>query len=72
MLFKCHTTCTNVLFAGQKDFLSNIVHYSNDGSMLGERRRRWTNSKTAFGECLVGVVSSYNQVIATQLNATKM
>ena len=48
------------------------MHYSNVGSMLGQRRRRWTNSKTAFGECLVGVVSSYNQVIATKLNATNM
>ena len=56
----------------QKDCLSNIVHYSNVGSMLGQRHRHWTNSKTAFGECLVGVVSSYNQVIATQLNATNM
>ena len=56
----------------QKDFLSNFVHYSNVGSMLVQRGRRWTNSKTAFGECLVGVVSSYNQVITTQLNATNM
>ena len=55
-----------------EDFLSNIVHHTNVGSMLGQRRRRWTNSKTAFGECLVGVVLSYNQVIATQLNATNM
>ena len=32
--------------------------------MLGQRRRRWPNIKTALGECLVGVVliKSYNQV----------
>ena len=41
-------------------------------NVLGQHYRRWTNSKTAFGECLLGVVSSYNQVIATQLNATSM
>ena len=52
MSYKC------VVFAGQKDFLSNIVHYSSVGLMLSQRRRRWTNRKTAFGECLVGVVSS--------------
>ena len=44
--------------AGQEDFLSNIVHFSNVGSMLGQRRSRWPNNKTALGECLVGVVSS--------------
>ena len=42
--------------AGQENFLSNIVHFSNGGSMLGQRRRRWPNIKTALGECLVGVV----------------
>ena len=52
MLYKC------VVLAGQEDFLSNIVHFSNVGSMLGDRRRRWPNIKTALGECLVGVVSS--------------
>ena len=51
MLYKC------VVFAGQEDFLSNIVHFSNVGSILGQRRRRWPNIKKALGECLVGVVS---------------
>ena len=37
--------------------LSNIVHVSNVGSMLGQRRRRWPNIKTALGQCLVWVVS---------------
>ena len=40
-------------FAGQEDFLSNIVHLSNVGSMLGQRRRRWPNIKTALDQCLV-------------------
>ena len=59
MLYKCF------VFAGQEDFLSNIVHFSNVGSMLGQRRRRWPNIKTALGECLFGVVGpiqSSNQV----------
>ena len=34
MLYKC------LVFAGQADFLSNIVHLFNVGSMLGQRRRR--------------------------------
>ena len=42
----------------QKVILANIVYFSNIGSMLGQRRRRWPNIKTALGECLVGVVSS--------------
>ena len=46
------------MFAGQEDFLSNIVHFFNAGSMLGQRRRRLPNIKTALGECLVGVVSN--------------
>ena len=28
-------------------------HSSNDVSMLGQRRRRWTNIETASGECLI-------------------
>ena len=52
MLYKCF------VFAGQEDFLSNIVHFTNVGSVLGHRRRRWPNIKTALGGCLVGVVSS--------------
>ena len=51
-LYKCYT------FAGKENFLSNIVHFCNVGSMLNQRRRRWFNIKTALGECLVGVVSS--------------
>ena len=46
------------MFAGQEDFLSNIVHFSNVGSMLGQCRRRWPNIKPELGEGLVGVVSS--------------
>ena len=34
-------------------YLSNIVHLSNFGSMLGQRRRRWPNIKTALDQCLV-------------------
>ena len=52
MLYKCF------VFAGQEGFLSNIVRFSNVGSMLGHCRRRWPNIKTALGECLVGIVSS--------------
>ena len=55
MLYRCF------VFAGQEDFLSNMVHFTNVGSMLGHRRRRWTNIKTALGECLVSI-QSCNQV----------
>ena len=51
MSYKC------LAFAGQEDFLSNIVHLSNVGLMLGQRRGRWPNIKTALGQCLVWVVS---------------
>ena len=51
MSYKC------LAFAGQEDFLSNIVHLSNVGSMLGQRRRRWPNIKTALDQCLVWVIS---------------
>ena len=44
------------LIAGQEDFSSNIVHFSNVGSMLGQSLRHWPNIKTALGECLVRVV----------------
>ena len=47
MSYKC------LAFPGQEDFLSNIVHLSNVGSMLGQRRRRWPNIKTALDQCLV-------------------
>ena len=56
MLYKCF------VFAGQEDFLPNIVHFSNVGSMLGQRRRRWPNIKTALGECLVGWVSRWSSI----------
>ena len=46
MLYKC------VVFAGQDDFLSNIVHFSDVGLLLGQRRRRWPNIKTEFEEKL--------------------
>ena len=45
------------VFAGQEDFPLNIVLFSNVDLMFGQRRRRWPNIKTAFGECLVGVAS---------------
>ena len=45
------------MFAGQADFLSNIVHLFNVGSMLGQRRRRWPSIKTALDQCPVKVVS---------------
>ena len=37
--------------------LYNVGPTPDVGSMLGQHRRRWTNIKTAKGECLVGVVS---------------
>ena len=52
MVYKCF------VFAGQEDFLSNTVHFSNVGSMLSQRPRRWPNIKKGLGECPVGVVSS--------------
>ena len=51
MLYKC------LVFAGQADFLSNIVHLFNVGSMLGQRRRRWPSIKTALDQSPVYVVS---------------
>ena len=47
LLYKC------LVFAGQADFLSNIVHLFNVGSMLGQRRRRWPSIKTALDQCPV-------------------
>ena len=47
MLYKC------IGFAGQEDFLSNIVHLFNVGSMLVQCRRRWPSIKTALDQCLV-------------------
>ena len=45
---------TNVLcLLGQEDFLSNIEHLFNVGSMLGQRRRRWPSIKTALDQCSV-------------------
>ena len=63
---QCWTNVENVgptlykylVFAGlQEDFLSNIAHLLNVGSMLGQRRRRWRSIKTALDQCLVQVVS---------------
>ena len=41
----------------QDSFSSNILHSTYVGSMLGQRRRRWSNIKIALGQCLVWVVS---------------
>ena len=46
-----HNKC--LVFAGQEDVLSNIVHLFNVGSMLGQRRRRWPSIKTALDQCPV-------------------
>ena len=54
-LYKCYTNVLCLL--GQEDFLSNIVHLFNVGSMLGQRRRRWPNIKTTLDQCPVQVVS---------------
>ena len=48
-LYKCYT---NVLCLLGQDFLSNIVHLFNVGSMLGQRRRRRPSIKTALDQCL--------------------
>ena len=49
--------CINVIqmscVAGQEDFLSNIVHSFNAGSMFGQCRRRWPSIKTALDQCPV-------------------
>ena len=47
MLYKC------LVFARQENFLSNIVHLFNVGSMLGQRRRRWPSIKTVLDQCPV-------------------
>ena len=31
----------------------NMIHRTNVGLMLDQRRRRWTNIKPTFGQCLV-------------------
>ena len=54
---RCVNVIQSLVFAGQEDFLLNIVHLSNVGSMLGQRRRRWHNIKTALDQCLIEVVS---------------
>ena len=60
MLYKCF------VFAGQEDFLSNVVHFYNVCSMLGQRRRRWPNIETALGECLDGgSIQSCNQATSS-------
>ena len=46
----------SVVLAGQVDFLSNIEHFSNVGSMLDQCHRGWPNIKTALGEYLVRVL----------------
>ena len=46
-LYKC------IVLAGQEDFLSNIVHLFNVGSMLDQRRRRWPSIRTALDQYLV-------------------
>ena len=50
-LYKCYTNVLCLL--GQEDFLSNIVHLFNVGSMLGQRRRRWPSIETALDQCPV-------------------
>ena len=48
VVYKC------LVFAGlQEDFISNIIHLFNVGSMLGQRLRRWPSIKTALDQCLV-------------------
>ena len=54
-LYKCYTN--DLCLLGQEDFLLNIVHLFNVGSMLGQRRRRWPSIKTALDQCPVKVVS---------------
>ena len=57
MLDRGGRRCINVIqmlvFAGQEDFLSNIVHLFNVGSMLAQRRRRWPSIKSALDQCPV-------------------
>ena len=53
-LYKCYTNVLCLL--GRRTFSQTLYTLSNVGSMLGQRRRRWPNIKTALGECLVGVV----------------
>ena len=67
-LYKCYTNVLCLL--GQEDFLSNIVHLFNVGSMLGQRRRRWLSIKTALDQCLVEVVSC-NQ-FSSYINAVNL
>ena len=59
MLYKC------LVLAGQEDFISNILHLSNVGSMLGQRRRRRPNIKTALDQCFYNYYSFTYKVTKT-------
>ena len=50
MLYKC------LVFAAQADFLSNIVHLFNVGSMLGQRRRRVADVGLALKQHWINVL----------------
>ena len=50
---RCINVIQCVVLVGQVDFLSNIVHLSDVGPMLDQRRRRWFNIKTALDQCIV-------------------
>ena len=41
----------------RRAFPENNLHSPYVALMLGQCRRRWSNIKTAFGQCLFGVVS---------------
>ena len=54
-LYKFHTNVLCLL--SRRTFSQTLYIFPMLVPAMGQRRRRWTNSKTAFGECLVGVVS---------------
>ena len=55
----------------QDSFSSNIVHSTDVGSMLGQRRRRWSSIKTALGFVWVDQVYLVISLVA-DINAVRL
>ena len=58
-------------FGNSKSFPSQHGTLTKCWFNVGQRRRRWSNIKTALGQFLVGVVVSCNQFSAV-INAVKV
>ena len=58
---KCQTVTFIILYQSLWPHcrLSDTIHWTNIGLMLGQRRRRWLNIKPVFGQCILfaGILS---------------